>query len=57
MSSLVTTSGEKLAPIVLSDQCLEQIYLLLHSEEKQIKHFAYGLLSDIGKKYNLGVHV
>lgn len=53
MSSLINTAGEELHSYVTSEACLQRVYSLLYSEEKQIKHFTYGLVSDIGKKYNI----
>lgn len=53
MSSLINNSENELTPFILGEECLERVYSLLYFEDKSVKHFSYGLISDIGKKYNI----
>ena len=57
MSSIINHSDQTLSPFITAEYYLAQVYQLLHSEQKQIKHFSYGLVSDLAKKYNTSNYV
>ena len=56
LSSLANSGRQELAPFLTSEVFVGHLVRLLGEEEKEIRHFTYSLVSDIGKKYDLSLY-